>query len=362
MSLTFGSLFAGIGGMDIAFERAGMTPAFNCEIDPKCQEILKRHWPDVPQFGDITQFDGMPWRGKVDVICGGSPCQDFSVAGQRAGIEGARSGLFFEYARIIEEIQPEWVVWENVPGVFSSNAGRDFAAILNTLDKLRYVGAWTVLDAQYFGLAQRRKRVFLVARLGAGGASEVLLEPEGVCGDPPTRSREGTIASALSASGVGTYGGDEHHNLVVPRSVSLRGREGGVAAELGDEVSCALRAAGGGSSKAHVLAYSLAENQRGEVRLSDCSSQLTTGGGKPGQGYLAAWIPPLAVRRLTPTECARLQGFPDNHLDGMSDTTKYKQLGNAVAVPVVSWIAKRLVEVASMTKSEWYQKKGLTLP
>lgn len=338
--MRFGSLFAGIGGFDLGFERAGMAPAFQVEIDAKCRAVLSARFPGVPQYTDVKEFDGTVHP--VDVLCGGFPCQDLSVAGRRAGLGGARSGLFFEVARILDEAQPEWVVLENVPGLLSSQRGRDMGVVLGTLADLGYVGAWRVLDAQYFGVAQRRRRVFLVGRLGADGAAEVLLEPEGVRRDSPPSRETGTAVAALTANGVGTCGADDNQgqagHLIPTHEVSPCLQERGAKGVDSD------------MTQAHDvrLAYGLSENQRAEVRLTEIHRQLTCGGGKAGQGYPATFIPSLGVRRLTPTECERLQGFPDGWTDGQADSARYRQLGNAVCVPVAEWLGRRLAAVAGV--------------
>lgn len=201
---TIASLFAGIGGFDCGFDQAGFRTIWMCEKDKSCQNILRRHWLGVPIYDDVADLDGSN-LARPDVITFGSPCQDLSVAGQRAGIQGARSSLFFAACRVIGELQPSFAVWENVPGAFSSNSGRDFAAVLDALVQCgaRDI-AWRVLDAQYFGLAQRRKRVFLVADFRGERASEVLAFSEGVQGYPPARRKAGQVTAPLSSSGAGS--------------------------------------------------------------------------------------------------------------------------------------------------------------
>lgn len=140
MAKVVGSLFAGIGGFDLAFERAGMSIAWQSEIDPKAAEVLARHWPSVPNLGDICAIDPATLQ-PVDVVCGGFPCQDLSIAGRRAGLAGEHSGLFYEIARLLDHLRPDWVVLENVPGLLSSAGGRDMGAVLGTLADLGYLGA-----------------------------------------------------------------------------------------------------------------------------------------------------------------------------------------------------------------------------
>ncbi len=160
--LSFGSLFAGIGGFDLGFERAGMYCKWQVEINPFAQKVLKKHWPSVPLFGDVRDV-GKQNLEPVDVVCGGFPCQDVSLAGKRKGLKGSRSTLWSEFARIICEIRPQWVVVENVPGLFTSDSGRFFSKILWELSKMGYDAEWGVIPASYFGAYHQRKRVFIVA-------------------------------------------------------------------------------------------------------------------------------------------------------------------------------------------------------
>ncbi len=161
--MNVGSLFAGIGGFDLGLEQAGHDIVWQSETDRHASQVLEQHWPDIPNHGDVTKI-GADNVADVDVLTGGFPCQNVSVAGRREGLDGARSGLWFEFARIIGELHPAWVVVENVPGLLSSNHGRDFALILDTLVDLGYIIDVDILDAQDFGVPQRRKRVFIVCQ------------------------------------------------------------------------------------------------------------------------------------------------------------------------------------------------------
>jgi DNA (cytosine-5)-methyltransferase 1 len=161
VTLTVGSTFTGIGGADLGFEWAGFRVAWQCEFDAWKQQVLRAHWPDVPLYDDITTLHDPP---AVDVMLGGFPCQDLSVAGKRKGFDGERSVLAFEFLRVAESIAPRWIVLENVPGLLSSNRGRDFARLVDEMVGCGYGVAWRILDARYFGVPQRRRRVFLVAR------------------------------------------------------------------------------------------------------------------------------------------------------------------------------------------------------
>ena len=207
---TFGSLFAGVGGIDLGFEAAGWEGKFQVEWDPHCQQTLAHHWPDVPRWGDVSDVNGADLPS-VDLITFGSPCQDLSTAGRRAGlVEGSRSNLFFQATRIIKEMRdasantfPRWALWENVPGAFSSNQGADFGAVLDEMANLGAVAIeWHCLDAQFFGVPQRRRRVFVLACFDIGiskrGRQQVLPVPEGRRGDSATRRKARQDASRAS--------------------------------------------------------------------------------------------------------------------------------------------------------------------
>jgi DNA (cytosine-5)-methyltransferase 1 len=185
--LTGVSLFAGVGGFDLAMERNGVDVVANVEIDKQCQKVLAKHFPSAKQFSDITDVKGSdliaagfkPERG---IITGGFPCQDLSVAGKRRGLAGERSGLFWEIARLIEETKTEWFILENVPGLLTSNKGADFGVVVGTMADLGYSLTWRVLDAQHFGVPQRRRRVFILGRRTGNelSAAEVLFKSEGL--------------------------------------------------------------------------------------------------------------------------------------------------------------------------------------
>jgi DNA (cytosine-5)-methyltransferase 1 len=205
--LTGVSLFAGVGGFDLAMTRKGIKVVATVEIDKKCNEVLARRFPEATQFTDVQQITGKdlidagfdPARG---IITGGFPCQDLSVAGKRAGLAGARSGLFWEIRRLVEETQTEWFVLENVPGLLSSNSGKDFGIVLGEMANLGYSLGWRVLDAQYFGVPQRRRRVFIVGSRtgGAGSIGKVLFEREGVRRNTTSSQQEGQDTTNSTAT------------------------------------------------------------------------------------------------------------------------------------------------------------------
>ncbi len=412
--LTHGSLFAGIGGFDLGLEQAGIETLWQVEIDAKCNEVLSHHWPDVQRYGDIKNV-GKHNLEPVGIISGGFPCVGLSVAGRRAGLADARSGLWWEMLRVIEELRPTWVVVENVPGLRSSWSSmepppcetqvRDFAkrsdaerwaesmacdweveetsdleTILASLGQLGYWWAFRSLDAQYHNLAQRRERVFIVGRSGdlgrlgitqpkqdvsrlAGLPAKVLFESESLSWDSaPLRGKGEDVTAPLKASSPSRRAGGSWpiaEEFVVTDDIvkhALSGHNqrndpdgehfvvafdwqsgGDVRLNISSEHTSALQAS-------QVPAVAISENQRGEVRLTEYSSQLSTGGGKPGQGYPAVLIQ-SGIRRLTVTECERLQGFPPGFTDvnGMSNTARYRMLGNAVAVPKARWLGGRIM-------------------
>lgn len=300
-AVRFGSLFAGIGGFDLAFERAGMTPQFQVEIDARCRQLLDSRFDGVKLYDDIKEVEssGLP---DIDLLCGGFPCQDISNAGRRAGLAGERSGLWWEFHRLLREVRPTWCVIENVAGLLSSGGRRDLGAILGALGNLGYGFAYRVLDAQWFGVAQRRRRVFIVGHLGDWRApARVLLEPEGSPGDSPPSREAGSAVAALTRNGVGTCGADDNQ------------------AQAGHLIAETVHTIGLGS---------------------DPSEALTTA--RRPNFYVEQM-----VRRLTPLECERLQGFPDGWTEGFSDAQRYRMLGNAVAVPVVEWIGRRILAEAT---------------
>jgi DNA (cytosine-5)-methyltransferase 1 len=302
-SLTVASHFTGIGGFDLGFERAGLRTVWQCEIDPFCSEILQRHWPDVPRRTDIRKVapDDIP---AATVWAGGFPCQDVSLArmGPRSGLRGRQSGLFYTFANLLGSCRPKVVVIENVAGLLSSHDGRDFAVVVRTLADLGYGVAWRVLDSRYFGVPQSRTRVFIVGTLGnPARAAAVLFEPE--CGD--------------------------RH---------------------------AEKSRSNGEKSVSPFAIRVGDSQRGYVKkLAHClyAESARHTGTDWSRNYVS--YPDGRVRRLTPLETERLQGFPDgwtmptravDDIDGL-DSARYHACGNAVTVPVAEWLGARVAEVCA---------------
>ena len=272
--MTLGSLFDGSGGFPLAGAMNGMTPVWASEIEPYPLRVTAARFPAMKQLGDVTKIDGEA-IDPVDVITFGSPCQDLSVAGKQTGIhDGKRSSLFFEAVRIIREMRgatngkyPRFAVWENVPGAFSSNKGKDFQAVLQALSEVGgeavpvpeppkgkwakagcivgdgYSLAWRVYDAQYWGVPQRRKRIYLVADFGSERAGEILFEREGVRGDSAQggEAREGTADDAEGSAGRGCF------------AWTYRGRDGACNVEMQEEIGYCLREPNGGGSQSNIV-------------------------------------------------------------------------------------------------------------
>lgn len=317
---TVASEFSGIGGFDLAFERAGGRVVHQCELDDRCADLLTKRFPNVELARDIREVG----RVSADIVVGGFPCQDLSVAGRRAGLAGERSGLFHDFARVIEGSNPRWVVIENVAGLLSSNGGADFGTVLGSLVDIGFGVAWRVLDAQFFGVPQRRRRVFIVGHRGnVERARSVLFEREGSGGHPAPRRDAQAVVAALTRSGLGGGGPDDNlaqagHLIAAQCHGTNVGVTGGVPF-IGF----------------HVTQDPITSSQRWPT--------LSTGN-RAGCATLGV-SDELGVRKLMPIECERLQGFPDGWTEGYADTTRYRMLGNAVAVPVVEWIARRLLAV-----------------
>ncbi len=421
-ALRFLSVCSGMGGFDLGLERAGFECSAQIEIDGNANAVLAQHWPAVPRLGDLTKVQGEDDRiGAIDLLVGGTPCQDLSVAGKRAGLAGKRSGLFYSFARLITECAPKWVLFENVPGLLSSNGGRDMAAVVGALGERGYGWAYRILDAQYFGVAQRRRRVFLVGCAGGRTdlAAQVLFESESCGRDTPSRRapREGithSTAGSLTSSGRGvsrtgetrgqdpviavaeTLGGGtgnrgwssdtdwmtflpevalalstkEHFNdaqqTYIPDvypTVAAGAHPGGLNGQGAEnsiivpDVAPAITAkqaygSGGpaGDEAQNLVAIAFTERTRDGERNVEAQEELAyaiTNPGAGGRTQERRLMQGMAVRRLTPTECLRLQGFPDDWLDipGLSDSSKYRLAGNAVCVPVVEWIGRRIMAV-----------------
>lgn len=359
--LTFGSLFAGIGGFDLGFERAGMRCLWQCELDSYCERVLEKHWPDVLRVRDIRGVNAENAR-PVDVLCGGFPCQDLSVAGKRAGLHGDRSGLFFGFARCADELVRSggWVVVENVPGLLSSASGRDFAIVLRTLGDLGFHDlAWRVLDSRYFGVPQRRRRVYIVARRAVGdSARQVLLEPEGGGGDfAPSREAGTRVAASLASgshgAGVSPPGRRQHDDENIVGTLVKRYGKGADSDATDPLVVSALdRKAGGADDNDaqgnHLVAHTLRSegfdaSEDGTGRGTPLTIAGPIAGGNDGARRRSEIDPNLVCASPDTDGVRATPGLPGRMDDPRPDSPRYSACGNAVTVTVAQWIGERIV-------------------
>ena len=385
------SVCSGIEAATMAWHDLGWKPAGFSEIEPFPSAVLAHHYPDVTNFGDMTKYKEWNLDGTIDLLVGGTPCQSFSVAGLRKGMDDPRGNLALVYCGMLDHFRPNWFVWKNVPGVLSSSGGRDFGSFLGAVAQLGYGFSYRVLDAQYCGVAQRRRRVFVVGHLGDWRpAAAVLFErhslrrdlaPSAPQGKEPSayfesslaQYKQGDIGGTLKASG-GVLGGGSETFLVQKvyethpadsrvkemgetcQTVTSRWGTGGgnvplvqtvgftqcdAARDVGIEVSPTLRSGGNGGYPNHAVAYSIREDA-GANTFSATPLAVTPAlqALRPSvqSHHAQTFIADLArVRRLTPTECERLQGFPDGFTnipwrkkDTSPEGLRYKALGNAM--------------------------------
>jgi DNA (cytosine-5)-methyltransferase 1 len=313
-----------VGGFDLGLELAGWETKWQVEINEYRRQVLARHWPEVQRYPDIRDLDADALE-RVDMVCGGFPCQDLSVAGSRAGLAGSESGLWYEYHRVVAALRPRWVFIENVPGLLSQNEGRDMEIIVNGLTELRYGVSWTILDSQYFGVPQRRRRVFIVGHLGAPCPPEVLFERESLRGDTETGRETGSEVAGAAEVGAERYDGETDADLVV------NARQDPITPDLPsldtDGGSWAVRTANT-SSNGHGIQRDLAPTLR-----------------KRWDGSPSGTDFPLAIS--TPHDSAGVgeaSSVPRSLDAATADSKRYAALGDAVTVSVIEWIGKRILE------------------
>lgn len=405
------SVCSGIEAASVAWHDFGWSPLGFSEIEKFPSEVLKHHYPSVMNYGDMTKYKEWDFgTNRLDLLVGGTPCQSFSVAGLRKGLEDPRGNLALTYVGILDKFRPKWCIWENVPGVLSSNGGRDFGSFLGALAELGYGFAYRVLDAKNFGVAQRRRRVFVVGcSAGWELAAKVLFESESLSGDYSQSKRtkqriatptEGSLAYGGSdpscadtvtskwAKGSGGPSGNECGLFVAHKvyethpadsrvkemgdtcqTVTSRWGTGGGNVPLVHQIGCDVynhaitgdvaatftRNSGNTNTagpKVLVQAYSIREDAKAN-NFSATELEVTPAlqATRPSvqshhaQTFIAGL---MAVRRLTPIECERLQGFPDNYTnikENCPDSPRYKALGNSMAVPVMRWIGQRIKKV-----------------
>jgi DNA (cytosine-5)-methyltransferase 1 len=415
------SVCSGIEAATVAWHSLGWTPTAFSEIEKFPSQVLAHHYPNVPNVGDMTKYKEWNFEQPINLLVGGTPCQSFSVAGLRKGLEDPRGNLALTYCGILDHFRPKWFVWENVPGVLSSGGGRDFGSFLGALAELGYGFAYRVLDAQYFGVAQRRRRVFVVGCAGDWrSAAKVLFESESLRRDsaPSRKAWEGfaKVAGTLTSNGGGLNrpaGNANELDFCIPAYgipgnwIGRKPENGGNAVEPMNNIApCLTKTDIHGIAQPMVLhgtqdpcvsdiAFAQGRNNGGENVLmqpiaydsynnsvtGDVTKTLDTGqdyhhvpnvfvdnivaptltaSNDPSRSpqstevtnqVAAVYAASMAVRRLTPMECERLQGFPDTYTDikpngkDTPDGPRYKALGNSMAVPVMAWIGKRIQEV-----------------
>lgn len=342
---TYGSVCSGIEAATVAWDSLGWKPAFYSEIEAFPRAVLSNHYPEVPLHGDFTTI-GADEYGSINLLVGGTPCQSFSVAGLRGGMDDDRGNLALEYLKLAQRKRPTWLVWENVPGVLSSSGGRDFGSFLGGLVKIGYGFAYRVLDAQYFGVAQRRRRVFVVGYLGDWRpAAAALFERQSLQGHPaPSREARQDLAKTLRGRANSSHREDSD-NFVAFGGNNTSGPIKVATAVKGNNSNYDFE-----SETFIAFQTRFARNGRGAP--SDIAYPLTAEAGMTGKGDSANCVSTTStVRRLTPIECERLQGFPDGYTqiawkgkrpEDCPDGHRYKALGNSMAVPVMHWIGKRI--------------------
>ncbi|UTC51022.1 DNA cytosine methyltransferase [Treponema sp. OMZ 855] len=295
--MTYLSVCSGIEAVSVAWEPLGFRPIGFSEIEPFPCELLKQKYPNVKNYGDITQYE--KWNaGQFDILVGGTPCQSFSVAGKRGGTADERGALMYAYLGIVETYRPRWVIWENVPGVLSSNSGYDFTSFLAGLEECGYGWAYRVFDARYFGVPQRRRRVFVVGHSDnrTDLAAKVLFEPESMRRDFEKSGKIQKKPTGIIEKGLDYF------------------RRGGNYKYHRDKKASTLR----------------------NSASPDCFDLV---------------LDRDLIRRLTPLECERLQGFPDDYTqiewcgkpaEQCPDSLRYKAIGNSMAIPIMYWIGERI--------------------
>jgi DNA (cytosine-5)-methyltransferase 1 len=425
------SVCSGVEAATVAWHDLGWTPIAFSEIEPFPSAVLAHRFPNVPNVGDMTKYKEWNLNDSIDLLVGGTPCQSFSVAGLRKGLEDPRGNLMLTYVGILDKFRPKWCIWENVPGVLSSNGGRDFGAFLGALVELGYGFAYRVLDAQHFGVPQRRRRVFVVGCLGDWvSPAKVLFESESLLGNFKTGRSKKQDSSASFTSSTEINGGadriahaistktrhDPTTNTLIPCPPDGKDTIGTLMArdykgfgnqdmkdgrglivyenhptdsrvrEMGSVCTTVTARWGTGGGN---VPFALAENTIGRQPMNGGNGNGFTEGGpmytlnatgvhgvaygfEPGiakregnpnrfvedktptlRAHMGdnqiAMASRMAVRRLTPVECERLQGFPDNHTnipwrnkDESPDGPRYKAMGNSMAVPVMHWIGQRI--------------------
>jgi len=366
--MKFLSVCSGIEAASVAWEPLGWEAVAFSEIEKFPSAVLAHHWPDVPNLGDMTKFNEWKLNQPIDLLVGGTPCQSFSVAGLRKGLQDPRGNLTLTFLAMAEKFKPRWVVWENVPGVLSDKTNA-FGQFLAGLGELGYGFAYRVLDAQHFGVPQRRRRVFVVGCLGDwASAASVLFEPKSLCGDlTPSREKREEVAGTFTRRSCVSIGADDAANgHIIPEVAHCiqttchdYSRADGFNMVAQPITFGWQNSSSQGASTSRFVTPTLDKSKTPAIAFdafnhatSDVSHALRT-----GLDVVPQTITNMQVRRLTPTECERLQGFPDQHTlipwrnkpaEECPDGPRYKALGNSMAIPVVYWIGKRIQDCDEM--------------
>lgn len=362
--LTHGSLFTGVGGIDLGFDKCNIETIWQCEVDKKARLVLAKHWPQAVRYTDVCKVDGCTVK-PVDIITFGSPCQDLSIAGKREGFQdGTRSNLYFEAVRIIKEMRdatknqyPKYAIWENVKGAFSSNGGQDFFAAIQALADVGALDvSWRLVNTCHFGPPQRRMRIFVVADFGGERAAKILFKPTRVCWSPTTRrtskqkTTRSTSKSVKNSSGV-------NNPILIDRAAFNQGVNAQYTAYISDgPVVPSLVARG-----PHAVATSVYQYDGYNQKLETDGTYRSLRTKRDWSDFIAVFTEPqhietvtddtnqpYVVRRLTPRECERLQGWPDDHTrwgeddTEVSDNCRYKMIGNGVSAPVAQWLGENI--------------------
>jgi DNA (cytosine-5)-methyltransferase 1 len=390
--MKYGSVCSGIEAASVAWHDLGWEPQWFSEIEQFPSEVLKHRFPDVPNLGDMTQLTQNPTFNErsIDLLVGGTPCQSFSVAGLRKGLADPRGNLMLTFLALADAKKPKWIVWENVPGVLSSNGGRDFGTFLGALGELGYGFAFRTLNAEYFGVPQRRRRVFVVGYLGDWRvAAAVLFERESLQGNtkPSRKKREEVTADAQRSVGEAgdaqpiaiqdvrpiekaqngrgwnddgtSYTVDTKATQGVAQPIAVDFYNQCITGDTFQTVSTRINASTtGGVMEFSAVAQPIAVDVYNQSINGQTSATITEAvGGTNTSGPKV--MHSMAIRRLTPKECERLQGFPDDwtkipyrnkEADQCPDGPRYKACGNSMAVPVMRWIGQRIQYVENLMK------------
>ena len=397
--MRYATVCSGVEACSVAWEPLGWQPVFFSEIEDFPSEVLKTHYPSVPNHGDMTNFEEWGYeRGAIDVICGGTPCQSFSVAGLRRGLSDNRGNLALTFCRMVDQLRPKYFIWENVAGCLSSNGGRDFGSITGAMAEFGYSFGWRVLDAQHFGVPQRRRRVFLIG-CSTGQPEhirQILFEPESRRGDSAKsqetsqdfarNTRDGT--EVFDFQRIGQYGTkglgstcmardykdskdlvvyECHHNDSrvkelgqTCQTVTSRWGTGGNNVPLVsfssnmsepdvlENIAPTVKVGGSGCSNPPAVAYGVRTSYTKSNGWGIQENRTHTLDASGGTHTVAT---EKLVRRLTPIEVERLQGFPDDYTNipwrgkTAPDSRRYKAMGNSMAVPVMRWLGQRIADI-----------------